>query len=225
MRALVVWGGERGFAAGADVKVMADLDSESVRPAPSPRSATPSRSNRSVPMINHLRRILAATRSAAGWSSRSPRTSASRQGRAPGPAGELSNRRVPRGRWNAAPPAARRHCPRARPLVISNARLDPEEALDAGLVDRVLPPEEVYPAALESARGYADGPGSRVRGREGVAARRRDQSSAWVRSDRARRFTRAVWIFPTTGRGCALSSRSAKRGWERAGEGARAAIN
>jgi enoyl-CoA hydratase/carnithine racemase len=46
----------------------------------------------------------------------------------------------------------------ARRLVFSGDHVEADEALSIGLVDRVLPPAEVYAAALEAAHGYAEGP-------------------------------------------------------------------
>jgi enoyl-CoA hydratase/carnithine racemase len=47
---------------------------------------------------------------------------------------------------------------RAKDLIFSGRHVTAEEALAMGLVDRVLPPDEVYPTAVEAARAYATGP-------------------------------------------------------------------
>lgn len=47
---------------------------------------------------------------------------------------------------------------RARELVYTGRQVDAAEALTLGIVDRVLPPEEVLPRAIEDARGFARGP-------------------------------------------------------------------
>jgi enoyl-CoA hydratase/carnithine racemase len=53
---------------------------------------------------------------------------------------------------------------RAKDLVYSGRQVDAEEALRIGLVDAVLPAGDVYAGALEAASGYANGP------REALAA-------------------------------------------------------
>jgi enoyl-CoA hydratase/carnithine racemase len=47
---------------------------------------------------------------------------------------------------------------RAKDLIYSGRHLESDEALRVGLVDRVFPPDEVYPRAVEEARRYARGP-------------------------------------------------------------------
>jgi len=47
---------------------------------------------------------------------------------------------------------------RARELIYSGRHVEAEEALQLGLVDHVVPPGEVYPAALAEARSWANGP-------------------------------------------------------------------
>ena len=47
---------------------------------------------------------------------------------------------------------------RAKELVFSGRSVDAEEALALGLVQRVVPDDEVLDAALEQAREYAEGP-------------------------------------------------------------------
>ncbi len=47
---------------------------------------------------------------------------------------------------------------RARDLILSGRRVGAEDALAMGLVDRVFAAPDVYPAALEEARRFADGP-------------------------------------------------------------------
>jgi 2-(1,2-epoxy-1,2-dihydrophenyl)acetyl-CoA isomerase len=47
---------------------------------------------------------------------------------------------------------------RAKELVFSGRSVDAEEALALGLVHRIVPDDQVLDAALEQARGYAEGP-------------------------------------------------------------------
>jgi len=47
---------------------------------------------------------------------------------------------------------------RAKELIYSGRQVKADEALRMGLVDRILPAKEVYPAAVEDARGFAEGP-------------------------------------------------------------------
>ncbi|HEY2804155.1 MAG TPA: enoyl-CoA hydratase-related protein [Actinomycetota bacterium] len=154
VRALVVWGGERIFAAGADIRVMADLDSETVRPVVS-SLGNALEELETVPMITisaingyalggGLELALATDFRFAAEDARLGQPEI-KIGVFPGAGG---TQRLPRLVGAAL----------ARDLVYSGRQIDAEEALDSGLVDRVLAPEEVYPAALERARTYADGP-------------------------------------------------------------------
>jgi enoyl-CoA hydratase/carnithine racemase len=52
---------------------------------------------------------------------------------------------------------------RAKDLVFSGRFVDAEEALRIGLVDRVVAPDDVYPAAVEMASRYVDGPAVALR--------------------------------------------------------------
>jgi enoyl-CoA hydratase/carnithine racemase len=47
---------------------------------------------------------------------------------------------------------------RAKDIIYSGRFVPAAEALAIGLVDQVLPPEDVYPKAVEAARRYAEGP-------------------------------------------------------------------
>jgi enoyl-CoA hydratase/carnithine racemase len=42
--------------------------------------------------------------------------------------------------------------------VYSGRQVEASEALEIGLVDRILPAADVYPEAVNAARGFADGP-------------------------------------------------------------------
>jgi enoyl-CoA hydratase len=154
VRALVVWGGERIFAAGADIKVMADLDSESVRPVVSSLGDALEELE-SVPMIT----ISAINGYALGGGLE---LALATDFRFAAQDAHLGQPEVKIGVFPGA--GGTQRLPRlvgaalARDLIYDGRQIDAEEALDAGLVDRVLPAAEVYPAALERARAYADGP-------------------------------------------------------------------
>ena len=154
VRALVVWGGERVFAAGADIKAMAELDPEGVRPVVSALGDAIDELE-CVPMITisaingyalggGLELALATDFRFAAEDARLGQPEI-KIGVFPGAGGTQRLSRL-------VGPAL------ARDLVYSGRQIDAEEALDAGLVDRISPAAEVYPAAVEAARRYAGGP-------------------------------------------------------------------
>ncbi|MFL5736362.1 MAG: enoyl-CoA hydratase/isomerase family protein [Actinomycetota bacterium] len=154
VRAVVVWGGERIFAAGADIKVMAALNPESVRPVVSSLGDALAELE-AVAMITisaingyalggGLELALATDFRFAAEDSRLGQPEI-KIGVFPGAGG---TQRLPR----LVGPAL------ARDLVYSGRQIGADVALHAGLVDRVLPAAEVYPAAVEAARAYANGP-------------------------------------------------------------------
>jgi enoyl-CoA hydratase len=152
--AVVLWGGEKVFAAGADVKMMIDM---------SP---------------NEVKRMITTLQEVFGLVEEIPKvTIAAINGYALGGGCELAmcadlrfaaqdarigqpeillgvipgaggTQRLPR----LVGPA------RAKDLIYSGRHVEAEEAHKIGLVDRVYPPQEVYPRALEEARRYARGP-------------------------------------------------------------------
>jgi enoyl-CoA hydratase/carnithine racemase len=152
--AVVVWGGEKVFAAGADVKMMTSM---------SPREAKP--------MITALQEVFNLVEEI-------PKvTIAAINGYALGGGCELAmcadlryaaedsrigqpeillgiipgaggTQRLPR----LIGPA------RAKELIYSGRHVKADEAKQIGLVDQVFPPDQVYPQALEAASRYARGP-------------------------------------------------------------------
>jgi enoyl-CoA hydratase/carnithine racemase len=152
--ACVIWGGEKVFAAGADVKMMVDMGPEDIRP-----------------VIQHLQEVFnavedlpvvtiaAITGYALGGGCELAMCADFRfaaedasvgqpeilLGIIPGAGG---TQRLPR----LVGPA------RAKDLIYSGRQVGAEEALAIGLVDRVVAPEEVYQEAVEAARRYARGP-------------------------------------------------------------------
>lgn len=158
--ALVLWGGERIFAAGADVKAMAEWSSEEVRPSIDALGAA-------CDLLESIPKIAIAAVNgfalgggfelALGADLRFLGDDATvgqpeiKIGVIPGAGGTQRLTRL-------AGPA------RARDLVYSGRLVAPDEALSLGLADRVVPAAEALPAAVEAARGFADGP------REALAA-------------------------------------------------------
>jgi enoyl-CoA hydratase/carnithine racemase len=154
VRAVVVWGGERIFAAGADIKAMADHGPEQI----GSDVGALERACRDLEAVP--KPVIAAVNGfalgggceiALACDFRFAAQDAQlglpeiRLGIIPGAGG---TQRLPRLVGLA----------KARELVFSGRRLGAEEALDIGLVDRVVPSGDVYGTALDAARGYAQGP-------------------------------------------------------------------
>jgi enoyl-CoA hydratase/carnithine racemase len=152
--AVVVWGGEKVFAAGADVKMMADMDPNDVRPM----------IERLQEVFNLVEDIPAVTIAAINgyalgggcelamcadlrYAAEDARIGQPEilLGIIPGAGG---TQRLPR----LIGPS------RAKDLIYSGRQVKAEEAHRIGLVDRVFPSGEVYERAVEDARRYARGP-------------------------------------------------------------------
>jgi enoyl-CoA hydratase/carnithine racemase len=152
--AVVVWGGERVFAAGADVKEMSELDSTGIHRYIEGFHAAFRRLER-LPKVT----IAAVNGYAFGggcelalacdfrWAAEDARLGQPEiaLGIMPGAGG---TQRLPRLVGLA----------RAKELVFSGRPVRGEEALAIGLVDRVLAPQEVLPGAVEAAERFARGP-------------------------------------------------------------------
>jgi enoyl-CoA hydratase/carnithine racemase len=154
VRAVVVWGGERIFAAGADIKAMVDKGPEEIGPDVAALEGA-CRDLEAIPKpviaaINGFAlgggcevALACDLRVAAGDSELGlPEILL---GIIPGAGG---TQRLPRLIGLA----------RARELILTGRRVGAEEAESIGLVDRVVAPAEVYPAALDEAERYAAGP-------------------------------------------------------------------
>jgi enoyl-CoA hydratase/carnithine racemase len=159
VRAVIVYGGEKVFAAGADIKEMAHMSYVDM----SGRAAALSSAFDAVARIP--KPVVAAITGyalgggcelalACDW-----RVAASdaklgqpeiNLGVIPGAGG---TQRLPR----LIGPA------RAKDLVMSGRMVGAEEALAIGLVDRVVPPAEVYSAAVELVSHYVSGPAQALR--------------------------------------------------------------
>ena len=159
VRAVVLWGGEKVFAAGADIKMMAGLSSPEVKP------------------------IITAMQDAFSLVEEIPKvTVAAVTGYALGGGCELSmcadlryaadDARLgqPEIKLGIIPGAGgTQRLPRlvglsrAKDIIFSGRMVPAKEALDIGLVDAVFPGDQVYERAVETAREYAKGPTSALR--------------------------------------------------------------
>ena len=153
-RAVVIWGGERIFAAGADIKAMADLGPDEITSHVGALE-TACRDIEAIP-----KPVIAAINGFALGGGCEVAISCDlrfaaddahiglpeiRLGIIPGSGG---TQRLPRLIGLAA----------ARRLIISGDHVTADEALAIGLVDRVSPRAETYAAAVEAAAAYARGP-------------------------------------------------------------------
>jgi enoyl-CoA hydratase/carnithine racemase len=153
-RAIVVWGGERIFSAGGDVELMSDRTRESVRSVIAPLG------DALVTLASIPKVVIAAINGMClGGGCEIALAADFRY------AAETALLGQPEIRFGIMPGAgATQRLPRligvsaAKDLIYSGRRVRAKEALALGMVDRVLPAAEVYPAALEAAAGYARGP-------------------------------------------------------------------
>jgi enoyl-CoA hydratase len=154
VRAVVVWGGERIFAAGADVKAMAEFGPREVEPSVGALEGA----------LRHLEAIpkpvIAAINGyALGGGCELALACDFRYAAADARIG------VPEIRLGIIPGAGgTQRLPRlvglsrARDLIFSGRHVDAGEALDMGLVDAVAAPGCVYDEAVAKARTFAAGP-------------------------------------------------------------------
>lgn len=154
VRAVVVWGGERIFAAGADIAEMVDQGPGEVEP----QVAALERACRDLEAVPKPV-IAAISRYALGGGYELALACDVRIAGADAKVG------LPEIRLGIIPGAGgTQRLPRliglgrARELIYSGRHVPAEEALALGLVDRVVPPSEVYERALEEARTWAQGP-------------------------------------------------------------------
>jgi enoyl-CoA hydratase/carnithine racemase len=153
-RAVVIWGGERIFAAGADIKAMADLEPDEISSHVGALEAA-CRDIEAIP-----KPVIAAINGFAlgggcevaiscdlRFAAEDARIGLPeiRLGIIPGSGG---TQRLPRLIGLAA----------ARRLIISGDHVTADDAHAIGLVDTVSPRGETYAAAIEAARVYAGGP-------------------------------------------------------------------
>jgi enoyl-CoA hydratase/carnithine racemase len=159
VRAVVVYGGEKVFAAGADIKEMADMDYAAM----AARSGSLTSAFDSVARIP--KPVVAAVAGyalgggcelalACDWRVAAHEAKFGQPeiklGVIPGAGGTQRLARL-------LGPA------RAKDIVFSGRMVDAEEALRIGLVDKVVPAAEVYEAAVALVRPYVDGPAQALR--------------------------------------------------------------
>jgi enoyl-CoA hydratase/carnithine racemase len=152
--AVVIWGGEKVFAAGADVKMMADMTPVQVKPMIVGLQEVFSQVEE-IPKVT----VAAVTGYALGGGCELAMCADFRfaaedarlgqpeilLGIIPGAGG---TQRLPRLIGVS----------RAKDLIYSGRHISAQEAMDIGLVDQVHPKEEVFDRAVETARRYAKGP-------------------------------------------------------------------
>ena len=159
VRAVILYGGERVFAGGADIAEMAEAGPAAMAAWSGRLQAALSRvAGIGKPVVaaitgyalgGGLELALAADFRVAGERARVGQPEIL-LGIIPGAGG---TQRLPR----LVGPA------RAKDIVFSGRMLAAAEALEIGLVDRVVPDAEVYPAALDMVRRYASGPALALR--------------------------------------------------------------
>jgi enoyl-CoA hydratase/carnithine racemase len=158
VRAVVVYGGEKVFAAGADIKEMADATFASMAASPVLQRAVALIAAIGKPVVaaitgyalgGGMEIALACEFRVAGEGARLGQPEIL-LGVIPGVGG---TQRLPR----LIGPA------RAKDLVFTGRMVSAAEALDIGLVDRVVPDAQVYQAATEMVSRYASGPAVALR--------------------------------------------------------------
>ena len=159
VRAVVIYGGEKVFAGGADIKVMAEAGyAEMASRSRRLQDAMDLVAGLGKPVVaaitgyalgGGLELALAADFRVAGDRARVGQPEIL-LGVIPGAGG---TQRLPR----LVGPA------KAKDIVFSGRMLAAAEALEIGLVDRVVPDPEVYPVALDMVRRYASGPALALR--------------------------------------------------------------
>ncbi len=154
VRAIVIWGGERIFAAGADIKAMVEFGPQEVEPDVGALDQA-CRDLEAIPKIT----IAAINGFALGGGCEVALACDLRI------AAEDAHLGLPEILLGIIPGAGgTQRLPRlvglarARDLIVSGRRVAAAEALSIGLVDEVAPPGGAYPAALDRASTYAAGP-------------------------------------------------------------------
>ncbi|GLY72822.1 enoyl-CoA hydratase/isomerase family protein [Actinoallomurus iriomotensis] len=159
VRAVILYGGERVFAAGADIKEMAELSYvEAAGHCRALQGALDAVAGIGAPVVaaitgyalgGGLELALCADFRVAGESAKVGQPEIL-LGVIPGAGG---TQRLPR----LIGPS------RAKDLIFTGRHVPADEALDLGLVDKVVPDDRVYEAAKELAARYAGGPAAALR--------------------------------------------------------------
>jgi enoyl-CoA hydratase/carnithine racemase len=159
VRAVVLYGGERVFAAGADIKEMAEMSyAEMAEHCRALQAALNTVAAIGAPVVaaitgyalgGGLELALCADFRVAGESAKVGQPEI-QLGVIPGAGG---TQRLPR----LIGPA------RAKDLIFTGRHVRADEALAIGLVDRVVPDDQVYAAARDMAARYAEGPAVALR--------------------------------------------------------------
>lgn len=154
VRAVVLWGGPKVFAAGADIKAMNELDYQqmlSLAPVLQESMRTLAR----LPKVT----IAAVNGYALGGGCELALTADFRYAAADAQLGqpEILLGVIP-GSGGTQRLARLVGIQKAKEMVYGGRFYSAEECLAMGLVDQVHPPEEVYDRAVEAARRYAQGP-------------------------------------------------------------------
>ena len=156
VRSVVLWGGEKVFAAGADIKMMAALSPPEIKPVITAMQETFSLVEE-IPKVT----IAAVTRFALGGGCELAMCADLRF------AADDAQLGQPEIKLGIMPGAGgTQRLPRlvglsrAKDIIYSGRMVPAKEALDIGLVDAVFPPDQVYERAVDVAREYAKGPGS-----------------------------------------------------------------
>jgi enoyl-CoA hydratase/carnithine racemase len=154
VRSIVVWGGERIFAAGADIKAMVDAGPEGIGPDVAALEQA-CRDLEAIPKPT----IAAVNGFALGGGCEIALACDFRY------AAQDAQLGLPEIRLGIIPGAGgTQRLPRliglakARDMIFTGRHVGADEALEIGLVDRTMAPAEAYPAALEEARRFAEGP-------------------------------------------------------------------
>jgi enoyl-CoA hydratase len=178
--AIVVWGGDRIFAAGADIRSMADLDPEGITPVVSALGDACDRIE-ACPKVS----IAAVNGVALGGGCELALACDLRYLAVDAKLGQ------PEVKIGVIPGAgATQRLPwliggsRAMELVLSGRTVGAEEAASIGLAHRLLPSEDVYGVALEDARAYASGPRRALAAAE-ASVRRAGPAREGLRAERA----------------------------------------
>ena len=159
VRAVIIYGGEKVFAGGADIKVMAEagyaemaLRSARLQEAMAPDRRPAQAGGRRDHRLRARRRARARPRR------RFPGRGGAGQGR---PARDPARRHPRAGGTQRLPRLVGPS--RAKDIVFSGRMVTAAEALQIGLADQVVPDAEVYQAALDMVKRYASGPALALR--------------------------------------------------------------